>query len=202
MIMNSKMPRVISKDLILCPEEFCYHVYMPIKVGKIITLPDNLMWTAALVDSLLTKDWLEFDYWYLTVKHMWICGYGNREGWHCDGFGSNDVNYIWSDCVPTEFCVQSFDLDEDHNKSLIQMEEQVKEENCVLLEPNILVRLTPDMVHRPTFSKEPVLRTFIKISCSNEVYNLKGNASNPNLKTVGCDKVDRQKFRNHPVGKL
>ena len=110
MIINSKFPEVITNNLILHPEEFCYHVYMPIKVGNVIRLPNSLSWTWSVLDSLRDEDWFNYNYWYLTVKHMWIDGYGNREGWHCDGFGSDDVNYIWSDCVPTQFCIQSFAL--------------------------------------------------------------------------------------------
>lgn len=131
---------------------------------------------------------------------MWVKGCGNREGWHCDGFGSDDVNYIWTDSVPTEFCVQEFNLTDDHNKSLIEMEQQANPMSCVRSKENQLLRLTPSIVHRPYPAEDSTLRTFIKVSCSNNIYNLKGNASNPLMPELNWDKVERKEYRNHPVG--
>lgn len=200
MIVNSKMPEVIVDNLSLNPEEFCYVVYMPIKVGNRVSPPSNLFWVWPLIDSIKNKDWVGFDYWYLTVKHMWIQeGYGNREGWHIDSFGTDDVNYIWSDCIPTEFSVQEFDLSSDHDISMEQMTTQAKACNSVKFKDNTLLRLDNTMVHRPSYIDKSVLRTFIKVSCSNHIYNLKGNATNPNLDTSSWVMKERTPTRNHPI---
>ncbi len=201
MIIDSKFPEVICNNLILHPEEFCYVVYMPIKVetGGCI-LPDNLLWIYPLLLNVKFRDYVAYKYFYLTVKHMWINGCGNREGWHCDGFGSDDVNYIWCDSVPTEFCIQQFDISEDHNESLIDMKLQANPMSCVRSKENQLVRLTPSIVHRPYPTDEPTLRTFIKVSCSNNIYNLRGNASNPLMPELNWHTVERKQYRNHPVG--
>lgn len=197
MIINSKMPEVVCDNLILHPEEFCYVVYMPVKIGKKTQLPSNLFWSYPIMDHIKDEDWLNFEYWYLTIKHMWVDGYGNREGWHIDGFGTDDINYIWSDCLPTVFSPQQFDLSEDHNQSLIEMSNQAKFRRKA--KPNQLLRLDTTMVHRPAYTDKPLLRTFIKVSCSNHLYNLKGNARNPHL-DLGCEYVERKAERNHPIG--
>lgn len=201
MIVNSRMPDVIANDLTLYPEEFCYVVYMPIKISnKPLTpfiLPDNLAWVEPLLDEILIDDW-QFQYWYITVKHMWVDGYGNREGWHIDGFGTDDINYIWSDCLPTIFSPQQFNLSEDHNTSLKEMSEQARIHEKI--KPNQLVRLDNTMVHRPDFTETPILRTFIKVSCSNEIYNLRGNAKNPDIAGLNWNYVNRKTERNHPIG--
>lgn len=194
----SKMPEVVG-NFKLNPEEFCYHVYMPIKCDQLY-LPESLHWTKPLLFAIRPEDY-RFKFWYLTVKYMWIEGYGNREGWHIDGFGSDDINYIWSDCNPTEFCVQEFDLTEDHLVSLYEMEQQALPENCIRVRNNDFLRLTPDVVHRPVKVNEPTLRAFVKVSCSNNRYNLKGNSSNPELPYKFIERyVERGLCRNHPVG--
>lgn len=200
MLFNSRKPEIVVDNLVLHPEEFCYHVYMPIKVGKLHAVPDNLTWCLPLIDKVKTEDWLNYEYWYLTVKHMWIDGYGNREGWHIDGFDTDDVNYIWADCIPTQFCIQMFDLSEDHNRSLLEMKEQIDTKNIWNASANQLLRLTSDIVHRPVESNQPTLRTFIKVSCSNSIYNLKGNATNSKIKGLTWEKVERKLERNHPIG--
>jgi hypothetical protein len=182
------------------PEEFCHHVYMPIMVNVGIVLPDNLTWVMPLIDQMGVSDWANFDYMYLTVKHQYVVGSGNRPGWHIDGFLSHDINYIWSDCVPTEFCIQEFDLSPDHEDSIIQMGEQACRSNFWKPQNNELVRLTPSIVHRAVESDITQLRTFVKISCSNSQYNLKGNATNPLLSVDWVNDCERKTTRNHPIG--
>jgi hypothetical protein len=196
MLYDSRFPR--SRGVhILYPEEFCYHVYMPIRIGNKQSVPEHLKWCVPLLHAIMDEDYILFNYQYLTVKHMWVDGWGNRPGWHIDGFGSEDVNYIWSDCNPTEFCVQEFDLSDDHELSMVEMEQQAKEENCFKAVPCELLRLDSTMVHRVVKVDKPTLRTFVKISCSNERYNLKGNARNPAFPS--WEMQERELNRNHPV---
>jgi hypothetical protein len=197
MLVNSLPPEVIG-TIKLRPGEFCYSVYMPVKVDNVISIPESLRWTTPLLLEVTQMDYKYYRYWYLTVKHMWVDGYGNRPGWHCDGFLSDDVNYIWSDCNPTQFCVQRFYLEEDHERSLIGMEEQADPKNIVTVGENQLLRLTSDMVHRTVPTGLPTLRTFVKISCSNSKYNLKGNATNPSMYADMGQSVARSASRNHP----
>ena len=80
------------------------------------------------------------------------------------------------------------------------MKEQIDVKNIWNASANQLLRLTPDIVHRPIESNQPILRTFIKVSCSNSIYNLKGNATNPEIKGLTWEKVERKLERNPPIG--
>lgn len=192
--------------------EFCNIVYMCIKQAgnSEYSVPDNLK---ELVDSVisdiytLSPELYNNDctkYCYLTVKKMYVQpnSYGNREGFHIDGFLSDQENYIWSDCeaTPTEVSIGEFRLTEDHNKSLDEMVLQTSYNFTEQLKPFHLYDMNQSIVHRPTknFTKEAVLRTFIKITYSKELFNCVGNAWNyklPNIKP----KVKRNQDRNHTV---
>lgn len=201
MLVQSRVPKTTDK-VKLYPEEFCYSVYMPIRADdQIWAVPKSVKWANPLLFSITLKDLREYDYVYLTVKHMITCGYQNRDGWHIDGFGSDDINYIWCSSNPTQVCVQDFEVSEDHNQSLLDMAGQALPKNVVTLDPETVYRLDTSVVHRCPLVEVPTLRTFVKISLSNEVYNLKGNASNPLLtNSVFDSKVERNLERNHPVG--
>lgn len=204
MIVNSKFPESYGK-YILEPEEYCYSVYMPIRHlcgGNLKSwyIPKSLKWVEPLLLHVDWHDLMEYEFVYLTAKHMYVDGYQNRPGWHIDGFGSEDINYIWCSDNPTEVAVQHFDLSEDHIKSLSEMEDQVMDTHIKKLQPNKLYRLDNTIVHRCPPAFTPMLRTFVKLSFSNDVYNLKGNASNPLMMSgIFDNKVQRDSTRNHPV---
>lgn len=63
-------------------------------------------------------------YVYLTAKTVWVSppNIGNRPGWHIDGIGTTDVNYIWYDRAPTEFIEGRFDISDDCATSMEDME--------------------------------------------------------------------------------
>ncbi len=179
------------------PTEFVYSVYLPIKIpGSVINIPHNLEWTREIVDRSM-KDYVNVEerYIYLTAKHFFVEGYsGNREGWHSDGFMSSDINYIWCDNNPTEFCCQEFNITQDHVISLIEMERQAREENIIKFQEKALLKLTQEVIHRVPFCS-PGVRSFVKVSISKDQYNLKGNAINPNL-DYNFNWKEREEFRN------
>ena len=138
------------------------------------------------------------DYLYITAKHLYVssgCS-GNREGWHSDGFGTSDVNLIWSDSSPTEFCVQPFDLSKDCDVSMQEMSAQVKSENVQTYPNNTLLKLDSSVIHRVSPIQTSGMRTFVKLSISKDKYNLKGNAHNYLLK-YNWDLMNRDVKRNH-----
>lgn len=110
---------------------------------------------------------------------------GNRPGWHCDGFGTTDVNYIWYDSSPTIFSHALFNkISKDHGLAIKQFDE-IAEANQDLIysfEENTLVRLTSKVVHHTPKHWVPGFRNFVKISFSDHEYNLQGNTRNYNLK--------------------
>ena len=92
-------------------------------------------------------------YAYLTCHNLYQCGKPfNRPGWHIDGFGTDDVNYIWSNKQPTVFNHGPFSLSDDDKQSMIDMNNQAKEENnftfpdCSLVRINSSVHKVGDLV--------------------------------------------------------
>jgi hypothetical protein len=184
----------------LVPEEMCFVQYLPIAFPTEqfsgVRIPQNLKWCEPLVNMCMQQT---FDkYIYLTVKHLYVTpsNMGNRPGWHSDGFGTDDINYIWCDNYPTEFCIQDFNLSEDCDASLKEMEQQAKVENVKTYGENTLLRLDKYNIHRTPVIGEGY-RTFVKISVSKDRYNLKGNAHNC-LFDYDWEMVLRSDSRNHP----
>jgi hypothetical protein len=174
-------PKVLGK-LQLQPSEMCFVQYLPITMpefGGEARVPANLCWAKPIIKLSLRYASLD-KYIYLTVKHLWVTpdNIGNRHGWHTDGFGSDDLNIIWSDKYPTEFCVQDFTLSSCHEKSMQEMEEQAKPENILTYPEGSVILLDKWNVHRPPVIQESGFRTFVKVSISKEKYNLRGNAHN------------------------
>lgn len=180
--------------------EYCFIQYMPVSFPHSkLRVPNQLKPFGDLIRKCFGYT-LEDEYLYITVKHLWVTpdNIGNRSGWHCDGYLSNDINIVWVDKHPTEFCVQEFDLDLDHSKSMKQMEEQAKSENIWTPEPKQLVMMDERHVHRPPVVKECGFRIFFKASISQHKYNLKGNAHN-HLFDYNWDMQERSLERNHPT---
>lgn len=183
--------------------ELCRYLYMP------IWMPENPqgdvrmslrlhplvpLVRAAMTDQAARCSPEHRPYVYLTVAR----GYAtpdnplNRPGWHCDGFGSDDINYVWWDGPGTRFATGSFlDVDEDHVRSMEQFHVQIEDNEYMARrgrEPYVTVstppaktlyRLTPFVVHAtPVIEPPGCWRTFVKISFSTERYNLLGNTHN------------------------
>lgn len=185
--------------------EMLFVQYMPIQMPyDDIRIPQQLRCFKPLVDAAIEDDDRHYidSYIYITAKHMYVdrdrCF--NRHGWHIDGFGTDDINYIWSDRAPTEFCVQHFDLSPDCDESMRQMEQQARAENIRVYGYNVLLRLDNTMVHRVPPIIAPGFRTFVKISISRDQYNLEGNAHNY-LFDYDWPMVPRGQRRNHPSAK-
>ena len=192
--------------------EFCNIVYMCIKQAgsSEYSVPDNLK---EIVDSVISdiytlspdlydNDWTK--YCYLTIKKMYVQpnSYGNREGFHIDGFLSDQENFIWSDCeeTPTEVSIGKFELSNSHETSLTEMMVQASYNFTEQLKPFNLYDMNHSIVHRPTknLNNEAVLRTFIKVTYSKELFNCVGNAWNYKLPHIR-PAVKRNQSRNHTV---
>ncbi len=167
--------------------ELMFVLYMPIRLAgqQQVCIPDHLQDYSPLVDAALDYEGAKGDgrYVYLTVKSLFVqpgC-VGGRPGWHTDGFGTSDVNYIWSDKDPTEFCIQPFDLSDDHEVSMRQMDEQARAENIQTFGACQILRLDARHVHRCPINPAPGYRTFARVSFSDDRYDLIGNARNYGL---------------------
>ena len=115
-------PKIISNQPIDC-KEMLFYMYLPIAFPKFsmdffeIRLPKRLEVFRPLVEAAIehektvSKTPLSDGFIYLTAKHIFATpdNVGNRAGYHSDGFGTDDINYIWANEYPTIFCIQDFD---------------------------------------------------------------------------------------------
>jgi hypothetical protein len=182
------------------PSEMLFVQYLPIKMaGRAdIRIPPNLKCFAPLV-VLSFPDIEHEHYLYMSAKYMYVekDRNFNRPGWHIDGFGTDDINYVWSDAGPTQFCEQEFCLSEDCDLSMLEMEQQVRQENVRMYADDLLLRLNNKVVHQVNPNIERGMRAFCKISISKDQYNLEGNAHNY-LFDYDWPMVPRAPSRNHP----
>lgn len=195
-------------------DEMMFWMYCPISVpgSSHYVCGAQLRQFAPLINACRDHDpeAFEANYAYVTAKTLWVEGQyiGNRPGWHTDGFGTDDVNYIWSDRAPTEFFIIDpvQPISDDCEQSMMDMEclfvmvDQMSPYYPALVyEDKHLLRLDPTVMHRCPVGFEPGMRTFFKLSLSKDRYNLKGNAVNYLLPETNWPLVDRVEARNHPA---
>ena len=184
-------------------EEMMFWLYCPIATpDSKIVFPSNLRQFEELVNVAVQRD-LEramTGYIYLTAKRLYVSGdnVGQRPGWHTDGFGSDDINFIWCDRCPTVFAFGSVEVSDDHAQSILDMENAAPNMHQRVYPAKTLLRLTPDVMHRAPDGVLSGMRTFVKISFSRERYNLSGNSINYELSFDGA-MYQRSAGRNHPV---
>lgn len=185
------------------PVEMMFWLYCPVLTPtSILTLPDNLQGFARLLHVALAREGeaLEGKYVYLTAKTLYV-GEGadvNRPGWHSDGFGTNDVNYIWYDRAPTEFTQDSYELPDECEDAMMLMAYRAEQFPVITYPAKHLLRLTPSVIHRAPEGVAAGVRTFVKISVSPDRYNLAGNSINHRL-GERWPMLEREEARNHPA---
>lgn len=198
----------------LSPTEMMFWMYLPISLpgSRTYHLPDNLRQFAEIVSAVKEHEPERFmaSYAYITAKTLWVGGayIGNRPGWHIDGYGTEDVNYIWADRAPTEFIGTGgpcWNLSDDCDESLAEMERIARSALCLYDIPirtypdKHLLRLDNTIIHRSPVEFAPGMRSFVKVSLSTDEYNLLGNSRNHLLPDTHWPLVDRQIIRNHPA---
>lgn len=172
--------------------EFMFYQYLPVKLAgqTAVAREDRLKPFDALLGAICC-DYVGFrgltefvsSYVYMTAKRMYQapgCPM-NRPGWHTDGFGTDDINYIWSDHTPTIFNYSNFDLPTDDYLSMLAMSRQADPSNNNTFADGSLLRLDQFVVHRVADVQNTKPRTFLKVSFSRDKYDLAGNAHNPLL---------------------
>lgn len=202
---KSNIPTKVGNYSVYC-NEYMYILYMPIKflgydvqIPKILDPFSELIFRSVLDYQKYRNDYSS-NYMYVTAKHLFVTkdNPGNRPGWHIDGFGTNDTNYIWTNKHPTEFAIQDFVLSEDHSKSLIEMENQFSG-NIFKFSAYDLLRLDNTNVHRVPLNIQSGVRTFFKLTFSKAKYNMEGNSHNYLFNY--CWKMKpRKEERNHTNG--
>lgn len=169
--------------------EVMYYLYLPVVMQREssdwIGLPENVeccrdLIRAATLHAAGTRGH-PYNYTYLSARKG-IATPGNplnRPGWHCDGFGTDDLNYVWWVGPGTRFAAQCFyGIVSDHNRSMEQFDEQVKLDSVVSYAERGLYQIAPDVVHSTPEIKETCWRQYVKISFSDHKYNLENNSHN------------------------
>ena len=190
-------PTALGKLDIMFPEVMFY-LYLPVKMegSNEIRLPPNLKWMSPALELI---DFDEDDYIYVTAKNTWfnLNGSYNRPGWHSDGFLTEDINYLWSDVVSPEFCIQPFRLTHDHDLSLREMEMQAEEKNVRLWPAKTFLKIDSSVIHRTPPVRQEGFRGFLKVSVSKNRYRLGRNSHN-HLFEYDWEMTDRKLSRNDP----
>ncbi|WP_051289074.1 hypothetical protein [Chryseobacterium daeguense] len=206
------LPTVIREIEIDC-KEMMFYQYLPIKLKGMtgFVLEERLMKFSELIVETLSnykntfgEEKFNESYIYLTVKRQYVSKKKsmNRPGYHSDGFMTDDINYIWSDRNPTIFNVSNFNLTLDDEISLKEMKKQALPENEITYPENTILRLNQYNIHKVNDSSiYEGIRTFVKISFSNDKYDLEGNSHNYEL-DYNWKMKPRQNKRNIPQTKI
>ena len=214
--MYGKSPRVVDQFSAIEITEFMHYQYLPVNIPGAMTyiimqrfaVPERLQVLNPLVYAAV-NDWVDNyyqhgdaePYVYLTARHGFATPGNplNRPGWHCDGFGTDDINYVWWDGPGTRFAEQSFgEISDDHFVSLKQFEARIWDHNIRTYGSKLLLRLDPYVVHStPEIEPPGCMRSFVKISISKHRYNLIGNSHNYML-DYDWEMYPRDIMRNDP----
>lgn len=194
------------------PTEMMFYQYLPIKLsGNVQPIYEERLKCFDEIIGTINCDFIgEYgldryveSYVYVTAKYLYQmpnCSF-NRCGWHSDGFMTDDINYIWCDKFPTIFNNGHFDLLMNDIDSLQQMEEQAMESKNVVYQENQLLRLNQFNIHKVAPIDKPCMRTFLKVSFSNDKYDLIGNSHNY-LLDYDWEMKQRSEHRNIPQSNL
>lgn len=183
-----KLPVFLGQFNIRLPEVM-YYLYLPIQIEySDFRLPGALKCCEPLIAAAMEysndigRPNHYYKYVYLSARKGWATPDSplNRPGWHCDGFGTDDQNFVWWDGAGTRFAIQEFKgIVSDHNRSLTQFDEQVKPWAVCTFDQHSLFALDPSVVHATPVIKPPgEMRSYVKISMSDQRYNLENNSHN------------------------
>lgn len=180
------MPKQLGV-IALKPSEVFYYLYLPISLARSTrcALPKSLQFALPMIQAIRADEPTRFvnEYVYITAKRMIVGGdvSPNRPGYHSDGFMSDDLNYVWYDCMPTLFSASKFEVTQCHRKSLSEFEQQARPQDSIAFPNGTLLKLDETCIHKVAKSDTQRLRTFLKVSISPDRYNLEGNSRNYDL---------------------
>lgn len=190
--------------------EVMYYLYLPIKMSDDVSirLPQNIKQLMPMVDCaenawrrMFSRMGTDGVYIYISARKGWATPDNplNRPGWHCDGFGTDDINFIWWRGPGTRFAYGDFnDISPDHNQSLIQFDTMVNQSKIFHESPGVLYMIDPYVVHATPIITQGCWREYVKISFSKHRYNLKNNSHNY-LFDYDWKLHDRSEVRNDPA---
>lgn len=184
-----KAPVYLGQFEFVLPEVM-YYLYLPIVMDYSETrVPPALRCCSGLIDRAIkyvgqvdTAHRDNYRYVYLSARKGWASPDNplNRPGWHCDGFGTDDLNFVWWDGPGTRFALQPFQgIVSDHNRSMTQFNDQVDYKKVVTYDEHGLYVIDPSVVHAtPVIESPGCMRQYVKLSMSDHQYNLENNSHN------------------------
>lgn len=181
--MYGKPPILVYEFPLVWLPEVMYYLYLPVAMGgmKDIRLPPALETCRPLVEAAVHMVG-DRRYVYLSARKGWATPDSplNRPGWHCDGFGTKDLNFVWWHGPGTRFAIQKFgDISTDHKESQAQFEQQVKPNKILTPPEHGLFLLDHEVVHStPIIAAPGCMRQYIKVSLSDHRYDLENNSHN------------------------
>lgn len=197
-----KLPVFLGQfDEISLPEVM-YYLYLPVCMSPMVDvrLPKNVECCRPFIERALRYTNRGYRYVYLSARKGWATADNplNRPGWHCDGFGTDDLNFVWWRGAGTRFANQAFEgIVSDHNRSQSQFGEQVREDSIVTYPEAGLYVIDPSVVHATPVITTPGMRQYVKVSMSDERYNLENNSHNY-LFSYEWPLHQRSEIRNDP----
>lgn len=198
--------------------EVMYYLYLPVAMqdeGSMrvddIRMPRNVEPCRTLVMQAIMHTALKFKkpyrYAYLSARKGWATPDNplNRPGWHCDGFGTDDLNFVWWKGPGTRFLADGPDEEygyaivSDHLTSLRQFEDiaLAMPERIYTPSQSRLYMIDPGVIHATPEIQEGCWRQYVKISLSNHRYNLENNSHN-HLFDYDWPMFGREEVRNDP----
>lgn len=190
--MYGQLPTVIKSIKIDCKEMMFYQDMLIKDINhQFFHIEQRLYRSVYILIEEAIKDFTKVfgpdnfkkNYVYLSAKNLFQPANQsyNRPGWHSDGFGSDDINYIWSNKFPTVFNTSKFNLSNNDSKSMKEMEEQALPENDIVYPDELLLRLDQYNIHRVANNTPAGMRAFVKVTFSKNRFNLLGNTHNYEL---------------------
>lgn len=197
--------------------EVMYYLYLPVVMEReveakrsIIRLPRNVECCRPMIEHALKSTQRRYNYVYLSARKGWATPDNplNRPGWHCDGFGSEDINFVWWRGPGTRFAIGDFgEISDNHNLSMTQFEVRIREATATFWVKDrrdiridnppagYLYGLDPYVVHATPLLTRGCMRQFVKISLSDHRYDLYNNSHNY-LFDYDWPMQDREETRN------
>lgn len=202
-----ELPKELELFKVDC-KEMMFYQYLPIKMKNEvdIKIETRLDCFDTLFQRIMSDFITEFgfgayanSYVYVTARYMYQLPDTtfNREGYHSDGFLTDDINYIWCDKYPTIFNKTLFNLISNDKIAIKMMECQAESRNEISYQENQLLRLNQFNIHKVAPIKDGGMRTFLKVSFSKDKYDLIGNSHNY-LFNYNWDMKPRNIERNIP----
>lgn len=191
--------------------EVMYYLYLPVIMpGTDVRLPRNLegcrgIIYCALAHAHSTGIDLREHIVYISARKGWATPDNplNRPGWHCDGFGTEDLNYVWWRGHGTRFLIGDCGhIPDDHKESMVQFSRiaaDSPENGMTKIKADYpeahLYALDPFVVHATPLIEHGSWRQYVKVSISRHRYNLENNSHN-HLFAYSWPMFGREEVRN------